>query len=68
MGLTKYYWPTLRLDTEKHFALCLYFAETKGTTQTATIFEYLLPAKPFDVVCMNPLQLPCIHQGTTYVL
>ncbi len=68
MARTKYYWPTVRLDIEKHIAPCLSCAETKGTTQTAPIFEYPLPAGPFDVVGIDLLQFPRSIQGSTYVL
>ncbi len=50
MARAKYYWPTMRLDSEKHIAQCLSCAETKGATTTAPILEYPLPAGPFDVV------------------
>ncbi len=64
----KYYWPTMRLDTERHIAQCLSCAETKGTTQAAPILEYQLPAGPFDVVGIDLLQLPRSIQGSAYVL
>ncbi len=60
MALAKYYWPTLRLDIEKHIAQCLSCAETKGTTKTAPILEYPLG--------IDLLQLPRSHQGSSYVL
>ncbi len=68
MARAKYYWPTMRLDIERHIARCLSCAETKGTTQTAPILEYPLPAEPFDVVGIDLLQLPSSIQGSTYVL
>ncbi len=68
MARAKYYWPTMRLDIEKHIAQCLSCAETKGTTQTAPILEYPLPAGPFDVVGIDLLQLPRSIQGSIYVL
>ncbi len=68
MSRAKYYWPSICLDIERHIAQCLYCAETKGTTQTAPIFEYPLSAGPFDVVGIDLLQLPCSIQGSTYVL
>ncbi len=66
MARAKYYWPTMRLDIEKHIAQCLSCAETKGTTKTAPILEYPLPARPFHVIG-NDLQLPRSHQGSSYV-
>ncbi len=68
MARAKYYWPTLRLDIEKHIAQCLSCAEAKGTTKTAPILEYPLPARPFDVIGIDLLQLPRSHQGSSYVL
>ncbi len=59
---------TLRLDIEKHIPQCLSCAETKGTTKTAPILEYPLPARPFDVIGIDLLQLPRSHQGSSYVL
>ncbi len=61
-------WPALRLDIEKHIAQCLSCPETKGTTKTAPILEYPLPARPFDVIGIDLLQLPRSHQGASYVL
>ncbi len=68
MARAKYYWPTLRLDIEKHNAQCLSCAETKGTTKTAPILKYPLPARPFDVIDIDLVQLPRSHQGSSYVL
>ncbi len=67
MACAKYYWPTLRLDIEKHIAQCLSCAETKGTTKTAPILEYPLPARPFNVIGIDLLQLPCSYQGSSYL-
>ncbi len=68
MARAKYYWPTMRLDIEKHIAQCLSCAETKGTTQTAPILEHPLPAGPFIVVGIDLLQLSRSIQGSIYVL
>ncbi len=68
MARAKYYWPTMLLDIEKHIAQCLSCAEIKGTTQTAPILEYPLPAGPFNVVRIDLLHLPRSIQGSIYVL
>ncbi len=39
MSCAKYYWPTMRLDIERHIAQCLSCTETKGTTHTAPILR-----------------------------
>ncbi len=65
---TKYYWPTMRVDIEKHVSQCVSCAQTKGTTKTAPILEYPLPDGPFDVVGIDLLQLPRSTQGSVYVL
>ncbi len=64
----KYYWPTMRLNIEKHIAQCLSCDETKTKTQTAPILEYSLPAGPFNVVGIDLLQLPRSILGSIYVL
>ncbi len=58
----------MRIDVEKHISQCLSCARTKGTTSTAPILEYPLPAGPFDVVGIDLLQLPCSTQGSVYIL
>ncbi len=63
-----YYWPTMRIDVEKHISQCLSCAQTKGTTSSAPILEYPLPAGPFDLVCIDLLQLPRSTQGSVCVL
>ncbi len=68
MSRAKYYWPTLRLDIEKHIAQCLSCAETNGGTKTTPILDYPLPTKPFDVIDIDLLQLPRSHQGSSYIL
>ncbi len=55
---SKYYWPIGRNDVEKHTSQCLSCAQTQGTTSTAPILEYPLPAGPFDVVGVDLLHLP----------
>ncbi len=47
------------LNIEKHIAQCLSCAETKSMTQTAPIFEYPLPAGPFEV---------CVHHFSCFTV
>ncbi len=65
---SKHYWPTRRIDTEKHVSCCLSCAQTKGTTTTAPILKYPLPAGLFDVFGHDLLQLPRTSQGSGYIL
>ncbi len=65
---SKFYWPTMCIDVEKQSSQCLSCAQTKGTTSTAPILEYPIPAGPFDVVGIDLLQLPRSTQGSVYIL
>ncbi len=65
---SRYYWPTMRIDIEKHVSRCLSSAQTKGTTTTASILEYPFAAGPSDVVGFHLLQLPRSSQGSGYIL
>ncbi len=56
------------IDFKKHVTCCLSCAQTKGTTTTAPILEYPLPAGPFEVVGLDLLQLPRSSQGSGYIL
>ena len=65
----KYYWPTLKLDVEKYVRQCTPCAQCKGVVPgPAPIFEYPAPAKPWDVVSIDLLQLPLSRQGSRYLL
>ncbi len=57
----------MRIDVEKHISQCLSCAQTKGTTCTAPILEYPLPAGPFDVVGIDLLQLLRNTEGSVYI-
>ncbi len=52
---SKYYWPTMRIDIEKHISQCHSCAQTKESTSTAPILEYPLPPGPFDVAGIDLL-------------
>ncbi len=65
---SKYNWPTMRIDIEKHILQCYSCSQTKGTTSTAPILEYPLPAGPLDVVGIDLLQPPRSIQGSFYIL
>ncbi len=58
----------MRIDVKRHISQCFSCAQTKGTTSTAPILEYPLPAGPFDVVGIDLLQLPRSTQGSGYIL
>ncbi len=68
LGASTYYWPTMRIDIEKHVSCCLSCAQTKGTTTAAPIQEYSVLAGPFDVVGLDLLQLLRSSQGSGYIL
>ena len=65
----RYYWPTLRVDTEAYVSNCVKCAQHKGTVpKPAPILEYPPPERPWDVVAMDLLQLPASYQGSKYLL
>ena len=64
-----YFWPTMLLDVNHHVAKCVKCAQNKGTVSSpAPILEYPPPAKPWDVVSIDLLQLPHSRQGSKYLL
>ena len=64
-----YFWPTMRTDIEAHVSKCLQCAQHKGTVpRPAPILEYPPPARPWDVVSLDLLQLPTSRQGSKYLL
>ncbi len=52
---SKYYWPTMLIDIEKHVSRCFSCVKMKGTTTTDPILEYSLPQGPFVVVALDLL-------------
>lgn len=68
MARTKYFWPNMSRDITNHVAQCVDCALNKGNTKTAPIQEYLTPARPFETVALDLLQLPRSSQGSIYVL
>ncbi len=64
----KYYWPTMRIDIQKHIAQRISCDQKKGSTQTAPCLDYPLPDGSFDVVGIDLLQLPRRSQDSVYIL
>ena len=65
----KYYWPTMRVDIEKHVEQCTKCAQNKGSVpRPAPILGYPAPTKPWEVVGIDLLQLPLSYQGSRYLL
>ena len=59
----RFYWPRMRVDTEAYVSSCVKCAQHKGTgPRPAPILEYPPPARPWDVVAIDLLQLPTSHQ------
>ncbi len=57
-----YFWPTMRVDVDAYVAKCIKCAQHKGTVpRPAPILEYPPPARPWDVVSIDLLQLPASH-------
>ncbi len=66
---SRYYWPTMKLDTDKHVDKCLKCAAYKGVPSgPAPILQYPPPSQPFECVSIDLLQLPPSHQGSKYVV
>lgn len=65
----KFYWPTLRVDVEKHVAHCVVCAKHKGSVKgPASMLQYPVPEAPWDVVNIDLLQLPQSQHGSRYLL
>ena len=65
-----YYWPKMRVDIDEHIDKCVKCAQHKGSvSKPAPILEYPPPARPWDVVAIDLLQLSVrSRQGSKYVL
>ena len=65
----RYYWPTMRADIRSHIQQCLSCATHKGTTgPRAPMLSYPTPAKPWDTVGLDTLELPFSSNGMKYLL
>ncbi len=66
---TYYFWPTMRVDIDSHISKCVKCAKNKETVpRPAPILEYPASDRPWDVVCMDLLQLLVGNQGSKYFL
>ena len=64
-----YYWPTMRVDIDRHVEMCRPCAQNKGVVpKPAPILEYPPPSKKWEVVGIDLLQLPLSRQGSKYLL
>ncbi len=61
---TKYYWPTMKIDVDRHVNRCVKCAQYKGVSSgPAPILQYPPPGRPFDTVSIDVLQLPLVTKG-----
>ncbi len=66
---TRYYWPTMKIDAEKHIDQCVKCAHYKGVPSgPAPILQYPPPSCPFDCVSIDLLQLPPSYCGSKYIV
>ncbi len=66
---TNYYWPTMKIDVERHVDRCVKCAQYKGVPSgPAPILQYPPPSQPFDAVSIDVLQLPPSYQGSKFLL
>ncbi|KAK3889412.1 hypothetical protein Pcinc_006591 [Petrolisthes cinctipes] len=66
---SRYFWLKMRKDIENHIKKCVSCARNKGTTgPPAPLQTFPSPAKPWDVVAIDVLQLPTSYQGSKYLL
>ncbi len=55
---THYFWPTMKIDVEKHVNRCVKCAQYKGVPSgPAPVQQYPPPSCPFDCVSIDLLQL-----------
>ena len=65
----KYYWPTMKIDTERHINQCIQCAKYKGNVRKpAPMLEYPPPSYPMEVVGIDLLTLSPSRQGSRYLL
>ena len=65
----RYYWPSMRLDIDRHVTQCLKCAKYKGSVpKPAPILSYPPPSGPWEVVGIDTLQLMPSYQGSKYLL
>ncbi len=64
-----YYWPTMKVDADRHVDRCVKCAQHKGVPSGPTmILQYPPPSRPFDTVSIDVLQLPPSYQGSKFLL
>ncbi len=65
----KYYWATMRIDTERHINQCIQCATYKGNVRKpAPMLEYPPPSYPMEVIGIDLLTLSPSRQGSRYLL
>ncbi len=66
---TNYYWPTIKIDVERHVDRCVKCAQYKGVPSgPAPVLQYPPPSRPFDTVSIDVPQLPPSYQGSKFLL
>ena len=65
----KYYWPSMKVDIDKHIDQCKQCALNKGSVgKPAPILEFPPPSYPMEVIGIDLLSLSPSHQGSRYLL
>ncbi len=66
---TQYFWPTMKIDAQKHVDQCVKSAQYKGVPSgPAPIQQCPPPSCRFDCVSIDLQQLPSSFQGSNYVV